>query len=649
MKLGTRIALGFGAVLAIMALLGGTAVLNMRSVGQDTDMLAAEYVPEVNVSNEAERYVHQAVYEMARYTYTERDDYLKLTRENIAKLEQSLKSGLELAHRSPHLKQLGTNTEAAQAGLANYLKLVEETVADNTAIGETRRALDKAAQQLVDACEAYLTSQNDRLSKDIEAGAQADQLKNLLRKNVLINDIVDRCNGARIAFFRAQATRDPAVIDTGVKAFEQVAAMFDEIRKLTTQEADLKAIDDARGAADTYKAGMIQIAASMRELQGTDDRRRDAAVAVLDKAKAGAAAGVADTQSIANEAAGRLSTASSMVIAGIFVALLIGAACGWVITRSVTRTISRIVAGLTEGAEQVNDAASQVATSSQHLAEGASEQASSLEETSSALEEMAAMTRTNAANAAEADTLASKAQDAAHGGDQSMARLNEAMSGINESSEKIRKIIKVIEEISFQTNLLALNAAVEAARAGEHGKGFAVVADEVRNLAQRAAQAAKETTTLIEDAVGRSQQGTQVAGELGKALGTIVADVSKVSGLIDGIAKASAEQAAGVDQVNTAVSQMDKVTQSNASGAEESAAAAEELSAQAQAVRSLVLELSGLFGGKAAGAARSPSATAPPRRTSLSSTSPAGAKAAKPTAAAKWGEGLASEQDMQDF
>ena len=157
MKLGTRIALGFGAVLAIMALLGGTAVLNMRSVRQDTDMLAAEYVPEVNVSNEAERYVHQAVYEMARYTYTERDDYLKLTRENIAKLEQSLKSGLELAHRSPHLKQLGTNTEAAQAGLANYLKLVEETVADNTAIGETRRALDKAAQQLVDACEAYLT------------------------------------------------------------------------------------------------------------------------------------------------------------------------------------------------------------------------------------------------------------------------------------------------------------------------------------------------------------------------------------------------------------------------------------------------------------------------------------------------------------
>ena len=277
---------------------------------------------------------------------------------------------------------------------------------------------------------------------------------------------------------------------------------------------------------------------------------------------------------------------------------------GLVITRSITKPINRIVSGLNDGANQVNDAAGQVSSTSQQLAEGATEQASSLEETSSALEEMAAMTKTNASNAKQANELSGQARTAAESGDKTMGRLNEAMTAINESSGKISKIIKVIEEIAFQTNLLALNAAVEAARAGEHGKGFAVVADEVRNLAQRAAQAAGETTDLIEDSVNRAREGTEVACEVADSLGKIVGDVSKVSDLINGITKASDEQAQGVEQVNTAVSQMDKVTQSNAAGAEESASASEELASQAMAVKGMVDELATIIrgGGRGTGA-----------------------------------------------
>lgn len=237
----------------------------------------------------------------------------------------------------------------------------------------------------------------------------------------------------------------------------------------------------------------------------------------------------------------------------------------------------RIIDGLDDGVAQVNDAAGQVSSASQSLAEGASEQASSLEETSSALEQMAAMTRTNAANAAQANDLSLETSRAAEQGEQTM-------KDINASSDQISKIIKVIEEIAFQTNLLALNAAVEAARAGEHGKGFAVVADEVRNLAQRAAQAAKETTSLIENSVNKSREGMA-------AIEAIVGGVNKVKGLLEGIAKASQEQAQGVDQVNVAVAQMDKVTQQNASASEESASAAEELNAQAEATKGLVDEL----------------------------------------------------------
>ncbi|MCB9850742.1 MAG: PAS domain S-box protein [Phycisphaerales bacterium] len=258
--------------------------------------------------------------------------------------------------------------------------------------------------------------------------------------------------------------------------------------------------------------------------------------------------------------------------------------------------------------DQINEGASQVSGSSQQLSEGATEQASSLEETSASLEEMAAMTRTNAANAAQVNELAGSARDAANEGDQTMGHLNQAMTDINTSSEKISKIIKVIEEIAFQTNLLALNAAVEAARAGEHGKGFAVVADEVRSLAQRAAQAAGETTSLIDESVKKAQEGTTVASAVGKALTKIVEQINKVSELVDGISTASNEQAQGVDQVNTAVTQMNTVTQQNAAGSEELASAAEQMTAQVATLRAKVAEYK--LGNEPSHARRAPAAPA---------------------------------------
>ena len=290
-------------------------------------------------------------------------------------------------------------------------------------------------------------------------------------------------------------------------------------------------------------------------------------------------------------------TSLLLTIAGICV-VIVGTLLAVLITRSIVKPINRIIANLNEGADQVTDAAGQVSGASQLLAEGASEQASSLEETSSALEEMSAMTRTNAENARQARDLTTEAKAAAENGDQTMHALNNAMGAINESSNEISKIIKVIEEIAFQTNLLALNAAVEAARAGEHGKGFAVVADEVRNLAQRAAKASREITGLIENSVTKVREGTNVAGEVGKVLTAIVTNVTQVANLVSGITKASEEQAQGVDQISTAVNQMDKVTQQNAAGAEESASAAEQLSAQAETVKGMVAELVALVGGR---------------------------------------------------
>ncbi len=284
-----------------------------------------------------------------------------------------------------------------------------------------------------------------------------------------------------------------------------------------------------------------------------------------------------------------IGVVTAVAIGGIIMVALL-------ITRSITKPINAVIKNLKGGAEQVASASEQLSSSSQQMSEGASEQASSLEEVSSGLEQTSSMTKKNADSTRQANTLAAEASTSADRGGESMRKMSETIGRIKSSSDATAKIVKTIDEIAMQTNLLALNAAVEAARAGEAGRGFAVVAEEVRNLAQRSAEAAKNTADLIQGSQEQAVQGVEVSQEVEKSLGEIGESVKKVAALITEVSQASDEQAQGIEEVNSAVSQMNTVTQQNAASAEESASASEELSGQAQNLNAMVVELASIVG-----------------------------------------------------
>lgn len=287
-----------------------------------------------------------------------------------------------------------------------------------------------------------------------------------------------------------------------------------------------------------------------------------------------------------------------LLLGVLVVALGAGTIILWQI-RGVVALLRNTVAELAQSGGRVSSTASQIASTSQSLSQGSSEQAASLEEVSASMEEMTAVTKRNMENAMDAAAMMKETVAKVNRSNEALQEMVVSMGAMKASSEKVGRINKTIDEIAFQTNILALNAAVEAARAGEAGQGFAVVADEVRSLAQRSAVAAKDTATLIEEAILNSNQSSATLDRVAVAIRDINDTAAQLRVLMEQVNEASRQQGQGINQVATAVTQVSQVTQQSAASAEESAAAAAELSSQSQVVSTMVRDLEALVEGRA--------------------------------------------------
>jgi methyl-accepting chemotaxis protein len=395
--------------------------------------------------------------------------------------------------------------------------------------------------------------------------------------------------------------RDPAMMRKHSGAFEEEAG---NVRALAAQLKQRGAGGNADAMLDEFIAAHQAMSATYGRAQqvfvqskGTAQAKVDAMVKGQDRAPTDSIDRLVNTL-VAQTEERRAAIVNSLWKFGwaAAMAFLMLAALAIPVVRGIGKDLQSQVLELSRSAEAVARTAQEVSAAAQSLAEGACEQAASLEETSASSGETAAMIHRNAEGAATSAKLMAEVESRVGGANHALAALLDAMANVKLSSGKIAKIIKVIDEIAFQTNILALNAAVEAARAGEAGAGFAVVADEVRNLAQRSAQAAKDTEALIEESIAAAGGGHAKVSEVAETVRSITASALTVRRLVDEVSLGSQEQNRGMEVISSSLQQIDQVTQRSAAGAEEAAASGEELKAQAATLKEVVGRLSAMLG-----------------------------------------------------
>ncbi len=594
MKLSKKMYYGFGVVVLLLVIVAYVGFYSLLSARDSMAIMQKQVVIAQDV-NAILTHVQNAQAASVRYTLYRNDVY-----------DKQISDELRLAIDKALVVKDSLNSEERKQDTAQAIAKIEEYIKANQQTYQTFQAMDKAQQtgdaeiaKVFEALAGIVTVAEkfvqDNVKEDMIAFSIVQRWQGIEKFEQDFYDITLTLN----EYLTERSSDKKSAFVSKIDA--QVAALVDSLKRgRETMASDVtKAhIDNAVAALYSFKAEFDKYV----RLGNEQDMQRDTvlrplALAVVDlatKVRDGVYANIDEVERQSNE-----EIIATLYKIGIIssIAVLAGMVVAFLISRGIVISLTNIIAQLSCSSDQVSAAASQVSSSSQSLAEGTTEQAAGLEESSSSLASITSQAKQCAEIADNANRLALSAEKASGDGSVAMSEMSNAIVDIQNSATETSKIVKTIDEIAFQTNLLALNAAVEAARAGEAGKGFAVVAEEVRSLAIRSAEAAKNTSGMIELSIQNANRGVDICSQVSKSLGNIANTVTEVVRHITEINEASHEQSDGINQISTAMDQMGQVTQQNAANAEESASASEELEAQAVQMKDIVSELAAILNG----------------------------------------------------
>ncbi len=619
LTVGKKITFGFVFILFLAVILGGTAVYEMGLIKIDSEYLAQDYAPEVDIIGSLERNSRRVMYEMRGFGFTEDKDYLVSANKWNVVLQKRLASAKELAAKTTILKKLGPALKIFEEKINHYKKLIGQTTEEIANISIIRSRMDKSAGGYLEAANSYLANQSKSMKNEFSnATLSVDKRLERLQKISLINDIIDIGNNIRVANFKAQSLRDPELYKKAIDDFSKVKVLEQKILKITFKKSDRQDLARVSNSGMMYKKAMEDFLVSWNLIQSLGNQRTEIGGQVVLEAETVSRAAIDGTKRIANRSMNNTSQANQILIWGLILTVIIGVVLSFVLVRGITAPMVRIGKSLDTISMNVGGASEELSSASQQLSSMSSEQASSVEETSASLEEIEGMVENNVSNASEAAKLSESVRDLAEEGNENMEKLQVAMDDILESNNQLEALVRLIgdigektklmDEIVFQTKLLSFNASVEAERAGEHGRGFAVVAQEVGNLAQMSGKSAKEIADIVTSSIKETERivtENKAKVENGSKLVEVTAEslknIQQNSGVVVNgstqVLEASKDQAKGIKQINVAMVQIDKATQETAATAEETAASSEELAAQVDSLREVVTELTMMVAG----------------------------------------------------